>query len=83
MTWNYRIVRYKSGDAYGLHEVYYNKSGEACGMTENCATFGCDAEEGPDGITASLELALKDARTRPVFDEPEVWAKWDDGDEDA
>jgi hypothetical protein len=23
MSWNYRIVRYRNGEGFGLHEVFY------------------------------------------------------------
>jgi hypothetical protein len=82
MVWNYRIVKYKDGKAYGLHEVYYNEAGEACGMTAEPTGFCCDIEEGPESIIEGLTMALKDAQKHPVFDEPEVWAKWDGIDDD-
>ena len=78
MSWNYRIVRYRSSGAFGLHEVYYNRAGEPVGMTQNPASFGADEDEGAAGIIEGLRLALKDAETRPVLAEPETWAKWDD-----
>lgn len=77
MTWNYRIVKFKNTPRnkeftgedhyYALHEVYYNEAGKPDGITENPITFVCDEEEGPDGITRSLERALKDAKNRPVL----------------
>lgn len=72
MTWNYRIVKRLDG-GYALHEVYYNAE-TANGMTKYPTDFVCDLEEGPEGIVKSLEMALKDAKTRPVFDEAE--AEW-------
>lgn len=78
MTWNYRIVRYADGKGYGLHEVYYNRAGEPVSMTESCATFGCDADDGPHEIIKGLQIALNDAKSRPVLDEPAQWATWDD-----
>ena len=74
MTWNYRIVRYLDNKGFGLHEVYYEGDREVA-MTESPASFVCDAEEGPDGVSDSLRLALSDASHRPVFDEPKEWPK--------
>lgn len=71
--WNYRIVKYKSGDGYGLHEVYYDDSGAAWSMTSNPVSFGCDLEDGPEGVLASMRLALQSAESRDVFDEPKKW----------
>lgn len=73
MSWNYRIVRYRNNEGFGLHEVYYDKEGLPWSMTEEPAAFACDADEGPGGIQQSLMMARTDARIRPVFDEPEVW----------
>lgn len=75
--WNYRIVKYKDGSGYGLHEVFYNAAGEACAMTEDAISFHADDEEGPEGVLKSLQMALKDATERPVFEEPERWALFD------
>lgn len=72
MTWNYRIVHRRDG-SYGLHEVYYDDVGEPVVMTENAVTFECDSDEGPEGVIGNLEMALKDAKERPVFEEPEKW----------
>jgi hypothetical protein len=84
MHWNYRIVRYRNApDQFGLHEVYYNDPGEAMSMTAEPITFVSDDHDAAvgttprDDIIRSLEQALQDARTLPVFDEPEEggWAK--------
>ena len=73
MSWNYRIVRYKDGSGFGLHEVYYDAEGEPWGMTKEPCSFVCDADEGPQGINAALLTARTDARRRPVLDEPKKW----------
>ena len=67
MTWNYRIVR-RPGGWLALHEVHYGEDGQPNSYTENAASFGADEEEGPAGIIRALEMALRDARERPVFD---------------
>lgn len=73
MAWNYRIVARLDG-TFGLHEVYYadDKKTEIA-MTSTPVHFATDTEEGPEGIIASLERALKDAKNLPIFEEPEVW----------
>ena len=71
--WNYRIVRYKSGEGFGLHEVYYDGSGQPWGMTYAAPGFVADAEEGSEGVLAMLDQAFSDARKHSVLEEPEVW----------
>jgi YD repeat-containing protein len=71
--WNYRIVRYADDQGFGLHEVYYDDAGQPKSMTDKAVPFVCEVEEGPEGISAGLERALKDARGRPVFDPPASW----------
>ena len=73
MSWNYRIVKYRDGSGYGLHEVYYDKDGKPINRTENPATFTSHDFEGPGGIENSLIMARTDARKRPVLDEAEIW----------
>lgn len=72
-SWNYRVVRYKDGSGYGLHEVYYDDDGLPWTMTEDAVRFVCDLSEGPEGIAGSLLTARVDARKRPVLDEPKKW----------
>ena len=77
-TWNYRIVLTRgdgpSGpwEAYGLFEVHYDNAGRPEARTVDLASFACDSDEGPEGIVGSLELALRDARTRPVLDDDDI-----------
>lgn len=71
MSWNYRIVKYKDEDAYGLHEVFYNEAGEAWSMTERPVGFVGDTKI---EVLDSLSRAFADASQRPVFQEPEQWA---------
>ena len=67
MTWNYRIVRHPQS-WLALHEVYYGEDGQPNGYGENPASFGANEDEGTAGIIRALEMALRDARERPVFD---------------
>ena len=75
MSWNYRIVRYRNNEGFGLHEVYYDADGMPWGMTEDAVRFVCDAEEGPSGVKGSLLMAQSDSIKRPILDLPED-GKW-------
>ena len=69
-NWNFRIVKYADGSGYGLHEVYYDKNGNAVSMTEEPASFVGDT---PAEIHSELKNALDDAIKRDIFEEPEEW----------
>jgi hypothetical protein len=71
--WDYRIVRYRSKPGFGLHEVYYDVDGLPQAMTEQPVTFATQIDTGARFIRRSLRLALTDAWTRPILDEPEEW----------
>jgi len=44
MSWNYRVV--KKDDGFGIHEVYYNKAGDICLMSEDqIAPYGEDFDD--------------------------------------
>jgi hypothetical protein len=73
MSWNYRIVKYKDGTGYGLHEVFYDKGGQPTGMGERPASFGCGEDEDPESIHKSLRKASADAIKRPTLIEPDQW----------
>lgn len=66
MTWNYRIIDH--GTHLALHEVFYDEAGAPFSWTAEPVRFVCDPEEGSKGIILSLEMALDDARQRPVLD---------------
>lgn len=70
MTWNYRIIKRETGvgPVWELYEVYYDKDGTPEFRTSEPVDFG--SEDGPEGVIKSLEMALNDARTRPVLDDP-------------
>ena len=70
--WNYRICQHGDGH-FSLNEVYYDDEGKETSMTARAIGFVADADEGPEGIVKSLEMALRDARERPVFKVPERW----------
>jgi hypothetical protein len=80
MTWNYRIVKRKNETMpwFALHEVFYNKKGEAWAMTNDPIEFICGDDEGPNGIISSMSMALADAIQHPVFEEPDKWADQDE-----
>ena len=66
MTWNYRVIRHEEGHL-ALHEVYYDDDGKPNGVTKEPVTFVTDSDEGITGIINSLEMALNDAREKPVL----------------
>lgn len=72
MSWSYRIVRYRDGSGFGLHEVMFDENEQAWAMTEE-PMIACGEHEGPQGILASLRMAIGDVNERDVFDEPEIW----------
>lgn len=91
MTWNYRLVRYRTSNAIGLHEVYYNKAGEPIAMTAEPCSFVSDyyADDGSvtarDDVISAIARALNDAINRPILLEPEPgsWGKPDESELDA
>lgn len=72
MAWNYRIIHYKEG-GFGLHEVHYDERGRPANRTVRPVSFGCDEDEGAEGVVKSLQRALGDAQKAPVLQEPEFW----------
>jgi len=60
--WNYRIIDF--GTHKALHEVHY-KDGQPVAFAEGPATFVCDPDQ--DDIASALEMALGDAKARPVI----------------
>lgn len=66
MTWNYRILQDDDGNL-SLHEVFYDSAGNPKGYTENPVTFVAASDEGVESIVQALEMALKDAKERPVL----------------
>ncbi|MBU8541759.1 hypothetical protein [Falsiroseomonas tokyonensis] len=65
MTWNYRILQHPDG-TFALQEVYCDESGRPDRYTEQPVSFAVDADEGTDCLVAALELALCNAKQRPV-----------------
>lgn len=61
MSWNYRIFRHatKHGDAFALHEAYYDGEKEVDGYTTNAVSQFADD---PDELIRILEHQLADAR---------------------
>lgn len=56
MSWNYRLCKQTYGDEvlYGIHEVYYNKSGKITAVTLNPVTFTAETSE---EVRTSIERA--------------------------
>ncbi len=63
--WNYRIIRFEKH--YALHEVFYDTDGNPSAHTKDPINFSCEHDEGTDGITQSLAMALSDATNKPVL----------------
>jgi len=74
MAWNYRVLRHPDGHL-ALHEVYYDNAGKPISYTAKPIHFAVDEDEGLPGLTASLELALRDAKERPILDVSEIRAE--------
>ena len=74
--WNYRLVQRQDG-FFAVHEVYYNKRGEAWAMTSEAVDIGPfdDKQE----VMGMLMMVNADVRRRPIFVEPAKgeWAKPD------
>ena len=65
----YRIVCYRSGKGYGLHEVFFDTDGEPFGMKKEPSYF---AAESVITIRQTLTQALE-AAALSVLVEPEHW----------
>jgi hypothetical protein len=74
MSWNYRLVKLRDG-TFGVREVYYNKNSEAWGMTKEPVRLG--DFESMEEVRETMMLIQADMRRRPVFEEPDKWAKAD------
>jgi hypothetical protein len=73
MHWNYRVIQKDNG--VDVHEVYYNKSGEICMMTENPVQLKSDTVE---DLVIELNMILKDVQKYPPMKKPEKWAEIDE-----
>lgn len=65
MTWNYRIIDH--GDWLGLHEVHYDEAGVPRSYTADPVSFVDSKEDGSPSIVAALQIAVRDAETRPAL----------------
>lgn len=75
MTWNYRVIRRPDSDGgpdrFGIHEVYYDPSGQIEMWTEeSCDPFGESLAE----LKADVE-AMAAALSEPVLLETELLAE--------
>ncbi len=74
MSWNYRLVKHPSPVLgkfyYAVHEVYYNEDGSPKAMSTDSVSFGAET---PEEVIQSLEMALNDAKQRPIFEPPSHW----------
>ena len=74
MSWHYRVLRHPEG-RLALHEVYCDEAGKPHSYTTEPVSFGADEEEGLDGIVGALEMALQDARARPILNTSDIVAR--------
>lgn len=75
-SWNYRIVKYKDGSGYGLHEVHYDENGQPWSMTDNPINFTAEDSEDESGdaqVREAINRACADANERKILVEPEKW----------
>lgn len=71
--WNFRLVKYRDGSGYGIHEVFYDEEGEPFDMSEEATTFQISPPEDGAYLVQVMSMALKDCLCQPVFEEPETW----------
>lgn len=74
MTWNYRVVRFKtddeeSGEYYEIKEVFYDVSGRPVGYSD--ANCGSDTY---DGLFKCMSM-MQSAHAKPTLDEAEFFTK--------
>ena len=77
MSWNNRVILHDTDDDpenwwYGLHEVYYDKTGEIERYTVNAVSFTATYDDGPTSIAEQLLRARVDAMRRPLLKESEL-----------
>ncbi len=90
--WDYRIVKKEKFDGqkkyyiYDIYEVYYNKAGEVCAMTEDPAIFTKDNlfddetdEDIKQDMITQFERLLYTLKKNPILPEPKKgkYGKWD------
>lgn len=68
--WRYQIIKRQTEDEpwFDLGGVYLDEEGNVIKWTEEASSPGSDT---PEGIIKVLENMLKDAKSLPVFEEPE------------
>jgi hypothetical protein len=76
MTWNYRLILHDLDASHerhwvGLHEVYYEEE-KIKGWTDTAVSFVSDGEDMANDVINSLEMALRDAKEKPVLKESEI-----------
>ena len=65
MSWNHRILAHKDGEGmyFQIHEVYYDKDGNADSYTANGVSVGA---ESLDGINWVLDK-MKECTNKPIL----------------
>jgi len=74
--WNYRVVQYDNGDC-GLHEVYYDDSGNVNGVTQKAVGFVSDSSY---KLKYLIRLAIDDAYGKPILKWSEITTTLSQGD---
>ena len=66
MTWNYRVIKYKShhDTIFALHEVFYD-DGKIEGWTER--PIDLDGFESVDDLLGTMKMMMKDIENHPVL----------------
>ena len=69
MSWSYRIVKKKIGDAtsYGIHEVFYDDDGKPSMCDEDPITMDAESADDLEWMTKQFRVALK-----------QPWLKYED-----
>lgn len=73
MSWHYRVLRHPDG-WLAVHEVHCDEAGQPTSCSTDPVTFGADADEGLEGVTGSLRMALADAERRPILNFTDITA---------
>ena len=65
MSWNHRILAHKDGEGmyFQIHEVYYDKDGNADSYTANGVSVGAESLEGINWVLDKM----KECTNKPIL----------------